>query len=145
MQPIFLPDQVDAHRLLVLVGTGRATTNYKHNQKVFNQGEDADFVFFVQDGRVALATFEHGKETLLGIAQDGQFFGEACRHNVPVRLATATAIGDCRITSVTKEVMLSTIRNQPRFARMFIDYLSDQNSWTQKHLLEHLLKSAEAA
>jgi CRP/FNR family transcriptional regulator, cyclic AMP receptor protein len=147
MQPIFLPDQMDAHRLLVLVGAGRATADYKPDQKIFHQGDDANYVFFVQDGCVDLTTvdLDRGRETLLGTAQHGQFFGEACRHDVPVRLATATAIGYCRITSVTKEVMLSTIRSQPRFARMFIDYLSDRNSWTQKHLLEHLLESAEAA
>ena len=145
MQPIFVPEQIDAHRLLVKVATGRSTTSYKNHQRIFNQGEDADFVFFVQDGCVKLTTFERGVENLLGEALQGQFFGEACLHDVPVRLATATAIGDCRITSVTKEAMLCTIRSQPKFARMFIDYLSDQNSWIQKHLLEHLLEPAEAA
>jgi CRP/FNR family cyclic AMP-dependent transcriptional regulator len=145
MQPKFVPEQIDAHRLLVNVATGRSTATYTNHQKIFNQGEGADFVFFVQDGCVELTTIERGLETLLGKALQGQFFGEACLHDVPVRLATATAIGDCRITSVTKEAMLCTIRNQPRFARMFIDYISDQNSWTQKHLLEHLLEPAEAA
>jgi CRP/FNR family transcriptional regulator, cyclic AMP receptor protein len=146
MLSTFLPHQVDAHRLLVQVSTGRATASYKKNQKIFNQSEDADFVLFVQDGRVKItATSEQGLETLLGIAQQGQFFGEACLRDVPVRIASATAIGDCRITSVTKEAMLSTIHSHPRFAKMFIDYLSDHNSWVQKDLLDHLLKSAEAA
>jgi CRP/FNR family transcriptional regulator, cyclic AMP receptor protein len=120
-----------------------------HNQlqssKNFQPGEDANFVFFVQEGSVKLTTHECGAENLLGKALQGQFFGEACLHDVPVRLATATAIGRCRITAVTKAAMLFTIRSQPRFAGMFIDYLADQNSWTQKHLLEHLLAQAEAA
>ncbi|MBR0972304.1 Crp/Fnr family transcriptional regulator [Bradyrhizobium japonicum] len=107
---------------------------------MFSQGEDAAFVFFVQEGCVRLTTLKHGAENQLGTAQQGQFFGEACLHDVPVRRATATAIGDCRITSVTKEDMLFSIRSQPRFARKFIDFLADQNSWTQKHLLEHLLE-----
>jgi CRP/FNR family cyclic AMP-dependent transcriptional regulator len=146
MPSTFWPDQIDAHRLLVQISTGRASASYNNNQKIFNQGEDADFVFFVQEGRVRLsATSEHGLENLLGIAQQGQFFGEACLHDVPVRIASATAIGDCRITSVTKGAMLSTIHSQPRFAKMFIDYLSDHNSWVQKELLDHLLKPAEAA
>jgi CRP/FNR family cyclic AMP-dependent transcriptional regulator len=144
VQPEFLPDQIDAHRLLVQVAAGRSTASYKNNQIIFNQGDKADFVFFVQDGCVKLTTHQHGRENLLGTAQQGHFFGEACLHDVPVRIATAKAIGDCRITSVTKEAVLCTIRSQPRFARMFIDYLSDQNSWTQKHLLEHLLEPAEA-
>jgi CRP/FNR family cyclic AMP-dependent transcriptional regulator len=146
MPSTFCHDQIDAHRLLVQISTGRASASYKDNQTIFNQGEDADFVFFVQEGRVKLsATSGHGLETLLGIAEHGHFFGEACLHNVPVRMVTATAIGDCRITSVTKEAMLSTIHSPPKFAKMFIDYLSDHNSWVQKDLLDHLLKSAEAA
>jgi CRP/FNR family cyclic AMP-dependent transcriptional regulator len=145
MQPIFLPDQIDAHRLLVQVGIGRATASYKDNQNIFNQREDAGFVFFVQDGRVKLTTSEHGLETLLGTAHQGQFFGEACLYDAPVRLATATAIGDCRITSVTKAALLFTIHNQPTFARMFIDYLVDHNSWVQKRSLDHLLEPAAGA
>ena len=145
MEPAFLPDQIDAHRLLVQVSAGRTTTSFKNNQAIFKQDEEADFVFFVQDGRVQLTSVQDGSETLLGIARPGQFFGEACLHDVPVRMATATAIGDCRITSVTKEAMLSKIRSQPRLARKFIDYLSDHNSWVQKELLCHLLKPAEAA
>jgi CRP/FNR family cyclic AMP-dependent transcriptional regulator len=146
MQSTFCPDQIDAHRLLVQVSTGRTTASYKNNQKIFSQGEDADFVFFVQDGRVELTTTsEQGLETLLGIAEQGQFFGEACLHDVPVRIASATAISDCRVTSVTKGAMLSTIHSQPRFAKMFIDHLSDHNSWLRKDLLDHLLKSPKAA
>jgi CRP/FNR family transcriptional regulator, cyclic AMP receptor protein len=141
MQPTFLPDQIDAHRLLVQVATGRSTASFKNNQRIFNQGEHADFVYFVQVGRVKLTTCgDYGSETLLGIPQQGQFFGEACLHDVPVRLASATAIGDCRITSITKNAMLSTIHGQPRFTKMFIDYLTDHNSWVQKELLEHLLE-----
>ena len=145
MLPTFWPDQIDAHRLLVEVTTGRATAGYKNKQRIFNQGEDADFVFFVQEGCVELTVrSEHGLETLLGTAKPGQFFGEACLHDIPVRLATATAIGDCRITSVTKAAMLSTIQSQPKFAKMFVDYLSDHNKWFQRHLLDHLFQSEEA-
>jgi CRP/FNR family transcriptional regulator, cyclic AMP receptor protein len=146
MRSTFCPDQIDAHRLLIQVSTGRTTASYANNQKIFSQGEDADFVFFVQDGSVELTTTsDQGFETLIGIAQQEQFFGEACLHDVPVRIASATAIGDCRITSVTKGAMLSTIQSQPRFAKMFIDYLSNHNSWVQRELLDHLLDSAEAA
>jgi CRP/FNR family transcriptional regulator, cyclic AMP receptor protein len=142
MQPTFWPDQIDAHRLLVQIGVGRATADYKTDQKIFTQGEEANSVFFVQEGCVDLTTMsEQGSETLLGTAHSGHFFGEACLHDVPVRLATATAISDCRITSVTKEAMLSALHGRPKFAEMFIKHLSDQNSWVQKDLLAHLLKT----
>ena len=143
MEPHFWNDTIDAHRLLVQVSDGRSTADYKDQQKIYSQDEDANFVFFVQEGSVKLfARGERGLEISLGTVQKGQFFGEACLHDVPVRIASATAIGDCRITSVTKAAMLSTIYGQPRFARIFIEYLSDHNSWVQRHLLDHLLKPA---
>jgi CRP-like cAMP-binding protein len=146
MIPAFWPDEIDAHRLLVQVSTGRDTANYTNNQKIYNQGEAADLVFFVQEGKVKLTSIasDCGLETSLGIAQKGQFFGEACLHDVPVRLASATAIGNCRITSVTKKAMLSTIYSEPRLARMFVNYLSDRNSWVQRRLLDHLLEPTNA-
>ncbi len=80
-----------------------------------------------------------GSERLIGIAQIGQFFGEARLHDVPVRIATAMAMGDCRITSVTKVAILHAIGAQPRFARLFVDYLAEHNSWVQRELLDHLV------
>ena len=146
MQPTFWPDQLDAHRLLAHVGLGRTTASYVNNQQIYTQGEDADLVFFVQEGRVKLSvTSKLGVEKVLGIAEEGQFFGETSLHDVAVRIATATAIGDCRITSVTKAAILSAIQLRPRFAKLFIDYLSDHNTWVEKHLLEHLLHLGEAA
>lgn len=146
MQPTFVPNQIDAHRLLVQAGGGRATASYENKQKIYNQGEDADFVFFVQEGRVKLTvTSKQGVERVLGIAEVGQFFGEACLHDVPIRIATATAMGDCRITSITKAAIFSAIHEGPKFAKLFVDYLSDRNSWVQKHMLDHLLNLGEAA
>ena len=146
MPPTFWPDHVDAHRLLAHVPSGRSTTSYSNNQKIYKQGEPADFVFFVQEGRVNLSvTPRVGSERLIGVAEEGQFFGETCLHDVAVRIATATAVGDCRITSVTKEAILCTIHRRPRFAKLFIDYLSDHNSWVQKELLDHLLDLEEVA
>jgi hypothetical protein len=46
---------------------------------------------------------------------------------------------------ITKKVMLFTIQGQHKLAKMFVDYLSDHNSWVKKELLANLLKPAEAA
>lgn len=146
MQTTFRPDQTIAHRLLVRVGSGRASATYNSEQKIYNQGESADFVFFVQEGSVKItAISEQGVESVLGIAQRGQFFGEASLHDVAIRVATATAIDDSRITSVSKTAILSAIYEEPKFAKLFIDYLLDHNSWVQKHMFDHLLNLEKAA
>jgi hypothetical protein len=45
MQAKSVSDEVDAHRLLVDVESGRSTANYINNQKIFTQGEPADEFF----------------------------------------------------------------------------------------------------
>jgi hypothetical protein len=67
MEPAFSPDQIDAHRLLVQVSAGRATASYRDNQVIFTQSDDANFVFFVQDGSVKLTrVLNNGSEKLSG-------------------------------------------------------------------------------
>jgi CRP/FNR family cyclic AMP-dependent transcriptional regulator len=145
MQTPFQPDQTIAHRLLVQVGSGRATHSYDNGQKIYIQDEDACFVYFVQEGSVKLTVASGGAESTLGIVKRGQFFGEACLHDIPVRAASATAIGDCRITSVTKAAILSAVHDEPKFAKLFIDYLLNHNSWVQKPMFDHLLNLEEVA
>lgn len=141
----YLPDQIDAHHLLVQVGAGRATATYRDGQMIFRQGESADAVFFVQQGGVEISLRRNdGIETVLGIAKEGQFFGGTCLYDVPVRIATATAIVESRITSVTKSAILAAIRERPRFAKMFTDHLW-HNTTSRRDLLGRLLMLAEAA
>src|ERR1700688_4038529 len=114
-QPTFSPHQNDPHKLLAQISAGRATEDYRNNQNIVFQGEVADSVLFIQKGRVKLTvTSEYGKEAAIGIMEEGQFFGEGCLQDQLRRGATAMALSDCRITSITKDAMLSATRDQPQ-------------------------------
>jgi CRP/FNR family transcriptional regulator, cyclic AMP receptor protein len=143
-RPTFWPHQADPHELLAQVGTGRTTEDYQKDQRIVIQGESADSVFFIQKGRVKLAvTSEHGKDAVVGVMEQGQFFGEGCLHSQPVRIATATALCECRITSITKDAMLAAIRDQPKFSKLFIDHLLSRNNRIQEDVLDQLFNSSE--
>src|SRR5471032_1564798 len=123
-QRVVAPHPPDPHKLLAKTGIGRTTEDYRNNQNVFLQGELADSVFFIQQGRVKLTvTSEHGKEAVVGIMDEEQFIGEGCLQSEPLRSATAIALGDCRITTIRKAAMLSAIRDQPEFSKLFMDHL----------------------
>jgi CRP/FNR family cyclic AMP-dependent transcriptional regulator len=87
-QPTFRPNANDPQKLLLAqTGIGRTTEDYRNNQNVFFQGEVADSVFFIQKGRVKLAvTSDRGKEAVVGILDEGQFFGEGCLQSQPMRV-----------------------------------------------------------
>jgi CRP-like cAMP-binding protein len=143
-QPSYWTRQTDPHELLVQVAAGRATDGYRHDQDIFMQGEPAGSIFFIQSGRVKVTvTSEHGKEAVVGILEDGQFFGEGCLRGQPERTATTTAMGECRITSITIAAMLSALRDQPKFARLFIDHLLSRNNRIQEDVIDQLFNSSE--
>ena len=73
----------------------------------------------------------------------GQFFGEGCLNDQPVRTASTSAMTDCRITSITKSVMLTAIHEQPKFSNLFMDHLLSRNSRIQADVVDQLFNSSE--
>ena len=143
-QRAFSSHRTDPHKMLAKTGTGRTTEDYRNNQVVFLQGEVADSVFFIQTGRVKLTVrSEHGKEAVVGMLNEGQFFGEGCLQGRMVRSATAMALDDCRITSITKAAMLSAIRDKPKFFNVFMEHLLSRNSRIQEDVIDKLFNSSE--
>jgi CRP/FNR family transcriptional regulator, cyclic AMP receptor protein len=143
-QRAFSAQQTHPHNLVAKTGIGRTTEDYRNNQNVFLQGEVADSVFFIQTGRVKLTvTSEQVKEAVVGILNEGQFFGEGCLQGHSVRGATAIALDDCRITSITRAAMQAGIREQPRFSNLFMEHLLSRNSRIQEDVIDQLFNSSE--
>jgi CRP/FNR family transcriptional regulator, cyclic AMP receptor protein len=142
--PTFWSHLPDPHQLLAQTGAGRSTADYRSNQQIFIQGEAADSVFFIQRGRVKLSvTSEQGKEAVVGIMEEGQFFGEGCLQDHPLRTATAVAISVSRITSITRAAMVSALRDQPKFSKLFLDHLLSRNGRIQEDVVDQLFNSSE--
>jgi Cyclic nucleotide-binding domain len=69
----------DPRRFLAKVGKGKTVSKYRKDQIVFSQGQVADAVFYIQQGKVKLPVVsEQGKEAVVAILEPGQFFGEGC-------------------------------------------------------------------
>ncbi len=143
-QSSFRQDQKDAHKLLAQVRAGRTTSDYSKNQHIFVQGGAADSAFFIQTGRVKVTvTSKHGKEAVVGILGEGQFFGEQCLGGQPLRTTSMTALTNCRITSITKAAMITAIHDQPRYSKLFMDHLLSRNSRIEEDVIDQLFNSSE--
>src|ERR1700722_7991061 len=93
----------DAKVFLAKVGAGKQVLEFHKNQHVFEQGDVADAVFYIQKGRVKLTVLsEQGKEAVVAILEPGQFFGDVSMTGHPLCFATTWAIENCVITSITK-------------------------------------------
>jgi CRP/FNR family cyclic AMP-dependent transcriptional regulator len=137
-------DTFPARDFLSRAGHGISIDKYARNQKIFGQGEVADRVFFIQKGKVKMTVLsEHGKEAVVGIFAEGQFFGEACLEGAEMRSATSQAMEECVITSLTKPAMLTALSGEPKFSAFFIQYLLSRNSRIEDDLIDQLFNSSE--
>jgi CRP/FNR family cyclic AMP-dependent transcriptional regulator len=134
----------DPKTFLAKVGTGKTILRFEKNQRVFEQGDVADSVFYLQKGRVKLTVVsEQGKEAVVGILEPGQFFGEGCLNGHPLRIATTKAIEESVITSISKVAMIATLRAEPKFSELFMAYLLTRNSRIEEDLIDQLFNSSE--
>jgi CRP-like cAMP-binding protein len=126
------------------VGAGKTILNYQRNQTVFEQGDVADTVFYLQKGRIKLTVIsEQGKEAVIGILEPTQFFGEECLNGHPIRIAVTTAMEECVVTSITKAAMLAALHTEPKFSELFMAYLLTRNSRIVEDLIDQLFNSSE--
>jgi CRP-like cAMP-binding protein len=137
-------DRFDPKAFIARISAGKSNQRVRRNERIFAQGEPADLVFYIQEGRVKLiVTSSQGKEAVVGILQAGQFFGEGCLGNHPLRMATTIAMEDSVITPIRKSDMLTALHDEPRFAELFTAYLLNRNNRIEADLIDHLFNSSE--
>ena len=142
--PTTARSEFDPQAFLAKVGEGKTVSTFHKSEIVFSQGEAADKVFYIQKGRVKVVVVsEQGKEAVVGIFEQGQFFGEGCLNGHPLRISTTTALEDCVITAITKAAMLAVLHSEPKFSELFMSYPLSRNSRIEEDLIDQLFNSSE--
>ncbi|MGA9056127.1 MAG: cyclic nucleotide-binding domain-containing protein, partial [Terriglobia bacterium] len=68
---------VDWEAFLAGLTGGKTNVEYGANRNIFCQGQPADSVFYLRQGKVKIAvTSDQGKEAIVAILGAGDFFGE---------------------------------------------------------------------
>jgi CRP/FNR family transcriptional regulator, cyclic AMP receptor protein len=126
-------------------GVGIAVERFQRDQQVFVQGEAADTVCYLQKGQAkATVLSDRGKEAIVGIFQEGQFFGEGCLDDrTKLRTTTVIALEQCLITSIRKDTMLSTLHSKPEFSAFFMTRLVSRLNRIEDDLIDRLINRSE--
>jgi len=123
---------------------GGATKEHRKKQVIFSQGSPADAVFYIEKGKVKLTVLSaRGKEAVVAILGNGDFFGEGTLAGQPLRMATATAMTECSILRVEKETMIRMLHNEPALSDLFVAYLLSRNVRIEEDLVDQLFDSSE--
>src|SRR6202158_1738564 len=129
---------------LATIGAGRKVVSFPKKQTIFAQGDAADAVFYVQQGKVRLSVVSKiGKEASLGILAEGEFFGEGGLAGQPLRMGSATAMTDCELLRIDKKAMMETLHREHKFSDLFVAYLLTRNIRYEEDLVDQLFNSSE--
>jgi len=129
---------------LAKVGEGRRQVKHRKGEVIFSQGEPAEAVFFIQQGKVKLTVVsEQGKEAVVAILAANDFFGEGCLAAQRVRIATATAMTECVTMCIEKTAITEVLHKQSAFSELFIAYLLNRTIRVEADLVDQLFNSSE--
>ena len=129
---------------LATIGEGRKVVPFPKKQAIFAQGDAADSIFYIQEGKVRLTVVSQiGKEATLGILSEGDFFGEGGLAGQPLRMGSATAMTDCELLQIDKKAMMLALHREHTFSDLFVAYLLARNIRYEEDLVDQLFNSSE--
>ena len=134
----------DLKVFLIKANGGRTDVDYQTNDHIFSQGDPANAVFHIKAGKVKLTVIsKQGKEAVVAILKDGDFFGEGCLAGQQVRMATAVAISECSVMKLEKAAVVRLLRDEPAFSELFMAHLLSRNIKIEEDLVDQLFNSSE--
>jgi CRP/FNR family cyclic AMP-dependent transcriptional regulator len=135
---------VDWETVLTGVFRGKTVMEYGMNRNIFRQGQPADSLFYMRRGKVKLTVLSpKGKEAIVAILNDGEFFGEGCLAGQPSRMATAVTMTDCTLDKIEKPLMARILHEQHDVSELFVRHLLSRNIRYEADLVDQLFNSSE--
>ena len=125
-------------------GVARTIRKYARSAVIFSQGDPATDVFYIQHGSVKLSVLSRtGKEAVVAVLGQGDFFGEGCLAGQPRRISTASAMGASKVLVVEKPQMLELLHTQTALAERFLAHMLARNIRVEEDLVDQLFNSSE--
>jgi len=106
----------DPNMFLATVNRDRTKLEYRSEGVIFSQGAAADSIFYILRGKIKIVvTSKQGREAVIALLGEGDFFGEGCLIAQPLRLATAISMTNANVMRVKKAEMLRLLHAEPDF------------------------------
>ena len=135
----------EVRAMLSQTGRSKAVRRLTKGQSIFQAGEPAHALFFIQQGKIKVsAVSEQGKEAILILPGDGDFIGEEAL--IPTHtsyVTTATAITDCVLVPIEADELHRLLRENPPFSEVFLSFLLSRNRQLRESLADQLFELSE--
>jgi len=102
-------------------------TRFGKNQTVFREGDPGHTFYLVLSGSVAIVrTGVDGRETILSLLKERDFFGEMSLFDNAVRAAGVRTLTDVVVCVVEREDFLALVDRSPHILRLLVIALSER-------------------
>ena len=117
--------------------TGESTVNdYKKRQLIYKEGNHPHYLFYITKGKVkAYKTHEDGKDLVIDLYNEGDFFGYTSLLENTVYRETAEAIEETELALVPRREFESLLNSNPAILRKMISLLSKNVVTKEEQLL----------
>jgi CRP-like cAMP-binding protein len=138
------PVGFDLQTFLATTGVTRRISRFAPGAVIFAQGSAAQAVFYIQDGRVKLSVLSpKGKEAVVAVLGQGDFFGEGCLAGQTHRIGSAHALVASVVLNISRAEMIRTLHEQPSFSDRFIAHMLARNIRVEDDLVDRVFNSSE--
>ena len=116
-------DETELAEVVQLVATRR----YGKHQTIFREGDPGQTFYIILTGSVAIVRVAaDGRETILSILKERDFFGEMSIFDTAVRAATVRTLTEVEVGAIEREDFLALIDRSPRIGRLLVIALSER-------------------
>jgi CRP-like cAMP-binding protein/FixJ family two-component response regulator len=119
------------------ISKSRSMHLFKRKQIVYNEGLHPRGIYFIQKGKVkSYKSNEDGKEYILGLYNEGDFFGYLALLEDRIYTDNAETIDESEIYFIPKEDFFNLIQNNKEVANRFIKMLSNNIAEMEDRILK---------
>jgi len=103
------------------------TRRYAKHQTIFREGDPGQTFYLILAGSVAVVRIApDGRETILSILKERDFFGEMSVFDTSVRAASVRTMTDVEVGVIERDDFLGLIDKTPRIGRLLVIALSER-------------------
>jgi CRP/FNR family cyclic AMP-dependent transcriptional regulator len=104
-----------------------ADRRFGRHEFIVRENDPGDRFFFITEGSVAVCrTLTDGRETILSILKEGEFFGEMSMFDSSLRSASIKTLTETEVWAITRENFLDMLDRNPRVSRLLAMALSER-------------------
>jgi len=134
----------DSMSFLAAGGEGNMINSYRPNETIFKQGDDANTIYFLQNGRAKESVvLTGGRNAVVSVIENGRFFGINGLFYDRRRTSTVQAVTRCTALAIRRDAMTQALLDQPDFAQFFMAMLVEQIGRADAEKIDLMLSSSE--